>query len=53
MMDFAGAVTKAKNAIKEAEQNERDKKLWEAKGDLVSAITYLKDAYYDLQGVKK
>jgi hypothetical protein len=44
---------KAKNAIKEAEQNERDNKRWEAMGDLAHAITYLKDAYYDLQGVKK
>lgn len=52
-MDFAEAVTKAKNAIKQAEQNERDKKSWAAKGDLVNAMVYLKDAYYDLQEVKK
>lgn len=52
-MDFAEAVVKAKNAIKEAESNERNKKRWRALCDLEDAMRYLKDAYYDLQGVKK
>ena len=52
-MDFAEAIVKAKNAIKEAESNERDKKNWAAMGDLVNAMVYLKDAYYDLQEVNK
>lgn len=52
-MDFAEAVTKAKNAIKQAEQNERDKKRWRALCDLEDAMRHLKDAYYDLQEVVK
>ena len=56
-MDFAEAVTKAKNAIKEAEQNERDKKGNFAMRDLEDAMFYLGEAEQDLRdkfgGVKK
>ena len=52
-MDFAEAIVKAKNAIKEAESSERNNKRWRALCDLEDAMRYLKDAYYDLQGVKK
>lgn len=48
-MDFAEAVTKAKNAIKQAEQNERDKKGMKAIHDLNKAISYLEEAVMNLR----
>ena len=56
-MDFAEAVVKAKNAIKEAERNERNKKGLRAMRDLQDAMFYLGEAELTLRekfgGVKK